>query len=571
MMKIAMAQLGPTTGDLEGNCDAVIDSLKQARQQGCDLVVSPETALTGYMSCDLLEVDAYIHHNKDLLIERIVPATTGLTAVVGFVDYDSRKGKVINRYNAAAVIHDGSILGTAHKRCLCRYRFFDETRYFTPGHQTLVQPVTIDDRRVNLAPIICEDLWDENYSASPYKEAVQEGADMMVVLNASPFEPGKSRHREELIRKHQGDHPLPIIYTNTTGIGDNLKGVIPFDGRSMAYDAGGSLVCMGSFFEQELAVTTLNDDLKGTPISHPSWSQTEELHTALTFSLQEYCQDCGFGQVVLGMSGGIDSSLCAALASEALGPENVLGVTLPSRHSSSNTRNDARMCCEKLGTDFSELSIEQLYSDTIEQFNQWKEINNNVTCENFQARLRGLLLMGISNETGRLVIATGNKTELGLGYCTLYGDMVGGMLLIGDINKTQVYDLAEYINQKHDQKLIPTSVLERPPSAELAEDQTDPFDYPVVAPLIDDLIARYDAQTLMNMFRRRELKNHYPDDLYDRYDEADFRRLLDNVYHRYRRSAFKRSQSSPILIVSNRALGFDLRETIINRWHPDIE
>lgn len=570
-MKIAMAQLGPTTGDLEENCAEVIRNLEKARQLGCDLMVTPETSITGYMSCDLLEVDAYIQHNKDLLIERIVPATTEMAAVVGFVDYDSHKGKVTDRYNAAAVIQDGNILGIARKRCLCRYRFFDETRYFTPGQQTLVQPVIMDDQQVNLAPIICEDLWDEHYDASPYMDAVQGDADLVLVLNASPFEPGKWNHRAQLIQEHQTKHTLPIIYTNTTGIGDNLKGVIPFDGRSMAYDAQGQLVQMGSFFEQELSVVTLNSNLTGQPISSPRWSETEELYKAVTFSLREYCQDCGFEQVVLGMSGGIDSSLCAALAADALGPENVLGVTLPSRHSSSETRSDAQRCCNRLGTDFAELSIEELYSDTIDQFNQWKTIQNSVTRENFQARIRGLLLMGVSNETDRLVIATGNKTELGLGYCTLYGDMVGGMLLIGDINKTQVFDLADHINQKHGRDLIPRSVMERPPTAELAENQTDPFDYPVVAPLIDDLIARYDGQTLMDMFRQRDLKNHYPDDLYERYDEEDFQQLLNNIYHRYRRSAFKRSQSSPILIVSNRALGFDLRETIINKWHPDID
>lgn len=570
-MKIGMAQLGPTTGDLESNAQSIVDALEQAKTRDCDLVVTPETAITGYMSCDLLEVDAYVRANKRLLLQKVAPATRNLTAIVGFVDYSPDDGTIRNRYNAAAIIQDGEVVNVAHKRCLCRYRFFDETRYYNPGDRTLVQPLDIGGRNVRVSPIICEDLWDENYAACPYDDAARDGADLMVVLNASPFETGKWHRRMELIREHQSRHCLPIVYTNTTGVGDNLKGLILFDGRSMVFDSTGELTACAPFFQQGLTVVDLDDNLAGQGMVARGWNEEEELHKALTFALREYCEDTGFERVVMGVSGGVDSSLCAALAAEALGPDRVLGVTLPSRHSSSDTREDAEKSCSNLGIEFAEIPIEDLYSCTLNNFTQWKTIQNSVTRENFQARLRGLLLMGISNETGRMVIATGNKTELGLGYCTLYGDMVGGMLLIGDVNKNQVYRLSKYINTEAGSPLIPESVLTRHPTAELAEAQKDPFDYSVVAPLVDDLIARWDAETLLNHFRRRELKNHYPADLYERYDEESFRRLLDDIHRRYHQSAFKRSQASPIVIVSRRALGFDLRETIINRWQQDMK
>jgi NAD+ synthetase len=523
------------------------------------------------MSCDLLEVDAYVRANRELLNDLIVPATKGICAIVGFVDYEREDGRIARRYNAAAVIQDGRILQVVHKRCLCRYRFFDETRYYEAGERTAVQPIELGGQTLRVATIICEDLWDEGYAASPYADAAEGGADMVVVLNASPFETGKWHRLVRLIRGHQARHRLPIIYTNTTGVGDNLKGLILFDGRSLVFDSTGRLTGCGPFCRQGLTVVELDENLAGPGPITPSWNEEEELHQTLTFALREYCRDTHFDRVVLGMSGGIDSSLCAALAAEALGPENVLGVTLPSRHSSAETRSDAEVSCRNLGIDFAEIPIEDLYSSTLDQFTAWKPIEQSVTRENFQARLRGLLLMGISNETGRMVIATGNKTELGLGYCTLYGDMVGGMLLIGDVNKMQVYHLAEYINAQAGEELIPESVLTRDPTAELAEEQKDPFDYTVVAPMVDDLIARWDAETLMEHFRRRELKDHYPADLYERYGEEEFEKLLRDTYRRYRHSAFKRSQASPIVIVSRRALGFDLRETIINWWHQKMD
>ncbi len=570
-MKIAIAQINPTTGDLPANAEKIARAIGQARDRGCELVITPEMAITGLLSCDLLEVDAYVRTNRALLDEKIAPAARGIAAVVGFVDFDEGAGgSIARRFNAAAVIRDGRILAVAHKQNLCRYRFHDETRYFTPGRATIVVPLELGGRSRNVGVTICEDLWAEGYPVDPYKESAQQGANLVLVLNASPFETGKHRQRLKLIRQHQRLKPLPVFYANTIGLGDNLKDIILFDGRSLVFDAAGRPVACGPLFEEDLLVVELDDAFMGAEIALPSWDEADEMREATVFALRDYCRACGFGQVVVGVSGGVDSALCTALAVEALGAGNVLGVSLPTRYSSAETQADSARVCGNLGCEHIVMPVEKLYEQTVEAFASWGEATGSITQQNFQARLRCLMLMGISNESGRLLVATGNKTEVGLGYCTLYGDMAGGIAMIGDLNKTDVYALSEHINRRAGREIIPWSVLRRVPSAELAEGQTDPFDYPVVAPMVDDLIARLDPCGIMERFRERGLGGRYPADLYERYDEGAFRTLLADTYRRYHRAAYKRSQSSPIVIVSRRALGFDLRETIINRWSQDV-
>ena len=569
-MKVAMAQVSPITGDLDGNAEKLVRAIREARERGCDLVVTPETPITGYLCGDLLEVDTFVRANKALLTDRIAPEVEGLAAVVGFVDYEEGTGGTVKKCrNAAALIQHGTVTKVAHKQHLCSYRYYDEKRYFTPGEATTVAEVELAGRAVRLGLLICEDLWGADYPTSPYTEAAEAGADLVVALNASPFEVGKCRRRLELIRDRQAAVPLPLVYVNTIGIGDNLKDIILFDGRSMAFDSEGRLAACGPALAEDLCVVEFDDRFRAAPVPAPEWDEEQELFAALTFALKEYCRHNGFTRAVLGVSGGVDSSLCAALAAEALGPGNVLGVSMPSRYNSPETRDDAVAICANLGIEHALIPIEELQQDVLSAFSQWREPSRSVTRENFQARLRGMLLMGIANDTERLVIATGNKTEVGLGYCTLYGDMVGGLLLIGDVNKMQVYRLAEHVNRRAGRDVIPGSVLRRVPSAELAEDQRDPFDYPVTAPLVDDIIARHDPETLLGRFRNRELDERYPGDLYERYDEAAFEKLLGDTYRRYHAATFKRSQSSPIVIVSRRALGFDLRETIINWWYRD--
>jgi len=569
-MRLAMAQIGPRTGDLEGNAERVVRAIRQARQRGCDLIITPEMAITGYLSGDLLQVEAYVRANKALLAERIAPEVQDLVAVVGFVDCErGPRGAAQVCSNAAALVQHGTVTRVARKQHLCRYRYYDETRYFTPGGETMVAEVNLPAGRIRLGVLICEDLWDDGYATSPYREAAEAGADLAVVLNASPFELGKFRRRVEIIRAQQAAAPLPLAYVNTVGIGDNLKDIIVFDGRSMAFNREGRMIACGKRFAEELCIVELDDKQRAAPITPPYQDDEQELFAALTFALKEYCLNNGFTQAALGVSGGVDSALCAALAAEALGPQNVLGVSMPGPYSSQATRADAASVCENLGIEHAVIPIQQLQTQAVASLSNWREPRRGVTLENFQARLRGMMLMGIANDTGRLVISTGNKTELGLGYCTLYGDMVGGLVLIGDVNKMQVYRLAEHVNRRAGRDVIPQSVLVRVPTAELAENQVDPFDYPVVAPLADDIIARQDPATLLERFRNREMDERYPADLYERYDESAFEEVLKDTYRRYRDSAFKRSQSSPIVIVSQRAMGFDLRETIINWWYRD--
>ena len=470
-MKIAMAQINPYTGDLRGNTAKICDAIRAARRQNCDLIVVPETAITGYMSCDLLQIDDFVETNRRLLHDVVVPECRNIAAVIGYVDtieYDA-PGRYLR--NAAAVIQNGAVTAVAHKRNLCRYRYYDETRYFSPGEKTTVAKLNIGGEQRRVGILICEDLWDENYPAAPYRDAAQAGAELIVVINASPFETGKWNRRLELIRQHQSTQPRAVVYTNTTAVGDNLKDIILFDGRSMIVDSAGRLTACAPLFQEDLCVAELDSRLQGRPASIPDWTEAEEIYSALTFALRQYCRQTGFERILLGISGGIDSAVCAVLAADALGVKNVLGVSLPSKHSSPGTQADVAALCRNLGIERAEIPIHSLHAEASRALNQYRAIQRGVTDENIQARLRGLLLMGLSNENHRLVVATGNKTELGLGYCTLYGDMAGGILLLGDINKIQVYGLADYLNRRAGRNIIPRSIIERKPSAELAQDQ----------------------------------------------------------------------------------------------------
>jgi NAD+ synthase (glutamine-hydrolysing) len=568
-MKIGMAQINPSTGDLRGNAEKIRRAIRLARKESCDLVVIPETAITGYMSCDLLEIRDYVESNRVLLREAVLPECQNIVAVVGFVDDGDAAGSGGKLHNAAAVIQNGRIVSVAHKQNLCRYRYYDETRYFAPGKGTTVTDLKLAGRQRRVGVLICEDLWDDDYPVSPYRDAVEAGAEMIVVINASPFETHKWEKRVELVRRHQAIRRIPVVYTNTIAIGDNLKDIILFDGRSMIMDASGRMSACGPLFREKLSIVELDSDLRCKRPVVSEWTEEEELYSALTFGLREYCRQTGFDSVLLGVSGGVDSALCAALAADAVGKDRVLGVSLPSKFSSSATRESAEMVCRNTGIGYMEMPITDLHQLALKVIGRQRMIQHGVTEENVQARLRGLLLMALSNETGRMVIATGNKTELGLGYCTLYGDMAGGLLLIGDVNKMQVYCLARYLNRRAGREVIPEEVLRREPSAELAEGQVDPFDYAVVAPILDDIIARISPRDIMDKYRNRTLDNRFPGDVYDVYDEEGFRKVVADTYRSYRVSAFKRAQSSPTVIVSSRALGFDLRETIINNWEPN--
>jgi NAD+ synthetase len=414
-------------------------------------------------------------------------------------------------------------------------------------------------------------MWDGQYPREPVQEAAKAGARLLVVINASPYDAGKPARRIQRIRELHRSTGLPLIYVNNVGIGDNPKNILVFDGRSMAFDKAGHMVACAPALKEDLLVFDLNEDLLGASMEPPTEEYDQEVYDTLVFALRSYARTTGFSRALVGMSGGVDSALCAAIAADALGPRNVLGVSLPSRYNAADGQADALAVCRNLGIESAVMPIEELCGHTAAAYGKWQEIKRDVSLQNIQARLRGLLLMAISNEQDRLLIATGNKTEIGQGYCTLYGDTAGAMLLIGDLNKMQVYSLAGYVNRRAGRDIIPESVLQRVPSAELAPGQVDPFDYPVAAPLVDDIIALRDPVAIIQRYRSKSLGERYPADLYERYDERQFRALLEHSWRLYVWSAFKRAQSGPVVVVSSRAVGFDLRESIVNKWDGGVQ
>jgi NAD+ synthase (glutamine-hydrolysing) len=567
-MRIALAQIELVAGDLSGNTERLIGAIRRARDAGCHLLAAPETAITGYNCGDLFEVPAFLRANKELLLQRVLPALGDMPALVGFVDFEEDSGRIVHRYSAAAAVQNGHVVAVAAKQHLCGHRYYDEPRYFSPGRGTTVCELTVGGRRLPIGVLICEDMWDAACRNDPAREAARAGARMLAVINASPWDEGKWQRRVGRIREiHRATH-LPVLYATSVGIGDNLKNVLVFDGRSMAFDAAGRMVACAPALREDLLVFDLNDDLLGAPIEFTAPERTPELYDMLVFALRSYAQKSGFERAALGISGGVDSALCAAMACDAFGPQNVLGVSMPSRFNAPDSRADAEAVCRNLGMECAVIPIEDLKECVVRTLSAWRKPQDDLTLQNIQARLRGLILMGISNEQGRLIIATGNKTEVGTGYCTLYGDMAGGLELIGDVNKMQVYELAAYVNRRAGRDVIPRSVIARIPTAELTPGQYDPFDYPVVAPMVDDIIARATPPALVERFRARALDERYPRDVYERYDGESFKALAERIYRLYRQSAFKRAQAAPVVVVSSRAVGLDTRETIVNRWEP---
>ena len=550
-MRIALAQTNPVAGDLERNADELVRAIRQARERGCALVVTPETAITVPTTADPVQADARARANVALLTERVAPEAKGVVAVVGFVDcQEDAHGTVTKRSNAAALIEDGRITAVAREQRPCSWRRHDESRSLVPARETTVVGVDLAGRCIQLGILVGGDLWGDTGPTSPCADAAAAGAALVAAPTAVPF--GNAEHGRclQAIRAARVALPLPLIFVNPVGIAQSPKDVIVFDGRSAAFDSRGRMAACARPFAEELAVVEFDQEFCAPEVSAPPWDEEEELFAALVFALRQYCHANAFRQVVLGVSGGVDSSLCAVLAAEALGPENVLAVSLPTRHNAPEGQADAAAVCANLGVEHALVPIEKLYGQTLDTFGQWRTPQRGVTRENFQARLRAVLLMGMSNDTGRLLLAAGNKTELGQGYCTLYGDTAGGLAPIGDLNKMQVYRLSECANRRAGAEVIPRSVLRRVPSAELSEGQRDPFDYPVVAPLVDEVMAGRTAERLRERFRGRELGPCYPDDVYERYDEEAFAALLDETFRRYHASAFKRSVASPVILVS---------------------
>jgi NAD+ synthase (glutamine-hydrolysing) len=584
-MHIALAQLNPTSGDIDGNTAKVLDALDEAAARGADLLVTPEMVIPGYCIGDLVEDVGFLEANERAM-RRVADAARGIAVVVGFIDCHPgarNDSGTILKYNAAAVVADGQVLQRAHKSLLPNYRYFDDKRYFTPG--AVREPVALDrpgTPPVRLGVSICEDMWDDFYAIKPLPELAVQGAELLLNINASPFYPGKRQERDAIIRRHIRQLRRPFVYVNTSGAADNGKNIIPFDGESLAYDASGRLLALGRQFTEELLIVDVpsnardpaNAGIAAPAVVLPPVERERELYDALVMALRDYMRKTGFTRAIVAVSGGIDSALALAIAVDALGPEHVAAVNMPSRFNTDTTRSIAERLARAMAVRYGVIPIQEIDDQICAVFEHHAHpIARGFTRENLQARIRGLLMMAESNDTGALLISCGNETEIALGYATLYGDMCGGISLIGDLSKMDVYRLARHVNARHGTERIPEDAFRIKPSAELAANQYDPFDYAVVAPLVSEMVERRRSPAeLIALFEGRGLDpdRFLPDEdgvtVYDKHTVETFKEVVYDTVGRFRRSVYKRLQGPPIVVVSERAFGFDLRETIINGW-----
>ncbi len=575
--RIALAQTNPTVGDLDGNTSRIIDYIDRARDLGADLVAFPELAIPGYPPEDLLFKPQFIQDNIRK-IRQVASASRDIAVVVGFADANSYV------YNAAAILYDGEVVGKYHKIYLPNYGVFDEERYFQAGSECPVFSIAGTPVGVN----ICEDIW---FAVGPTVVQRAAGAEVIVNISASPFHAGKRRTRERMLSVRAADNELFVAYVNMVGGQDELV----FDGGSIIHDPLGEEVARGRQFEEDLVVADLEVEsvfrsrLRDTrPRSERSGSLDEvgkavhvnvsdtpagprrllnaghagmgapldgaaEVYAALVLGTRDYVHKTGFEQVYVALSGGIDSSVVAAIAADALGPGNVIGVAMPSRYSSEGSVLDARGLAEGLGLDLWEIPIEGPFSAYLEALEpRFRGGEHGIAEENLQSRIRGMLVMALANKFGGIVLTTGNKSEMAVGYATIYGDMAGGYAVIKDVPKMLVYDLAEYRNSLGECPVIPESVLTKPPSAELRPNQKD-----------EDSLPPYEVLDPI-------LKAYVEDDLsFDEIVGMGFdRSVVEHVVTLVDRSEYKRRQAPPGIKITPRSFGRDRRMPITNRYRP---
>jgi NAD+ synthase (glutamine-hydrolysing) len=569
-LRAGLAQINPTVGDFEGNVAKIVDGLERARRLGVALVAFPELAVPGYPPEDLLFKPAFIEANLRAL-DDVVRASRGVTAIVGFVD---RQDDI---FNAAAVLNDGALGGVYHKQYLPNYGVFDENRYFQAGRETPV----FEYGETVFAVNICEDVW---YPTGPATLQAMAGAELIVTINGSPFHAGKAHFRQRMVATRAADDVACMAFVNMVGGQDELV----FDGSSMIVDQRGELLARGRAFEEDFVVAELDldavfharlrdsrrrqDKLGAQPAVRriplvpprasgpleplvrgiaPSLDRVEEVFQALVVATRDYVRKTGFKRVVIGLSGGIDSALVAAIAVEALGREHVTGVTMPSPFSSAGTRGDAARLAKHLGIEFLRIPITPMMGAFDRALaKSFKGLPADVAEENLQARIRGNLLMALSNKFGWLVLTTGNKSEIGVGYSTLYGDMAGGFAVIKDVPKTLVYEVARFVNDRAGRALIPQSVFERAPSAELRAGQRDQDTLPPYAEL-DAILEAYVEED-------RSVKEI----IAQGFDPETVRRVVRMVD----RNEYKRRQGPIGVKITPRAFGRDWRLPISNRF-----
>ncbi|MBD3407438.1 MAG: NAD+ synthase [Candidatus Lokiarchaeota archaeon] len=551
-----MAQVNSIVGDIEGNTTRIIEYIERAKSQGTDIIAFPELAITGYPPQDLLYERSFLEANRQAL-DNILPYSKDIVVIVGFVDFDSD-----HLFNTAAVMNDGKIVAYVNKTLLPTYDVFDEERYFECAKEKDIKPVLVEvnDTRLHLGVEICEDLWDKKYPIKVTDLLVERGADLIINISASPFHIKKRFERAELLTEKAKKNRVPIFYVNLVGGQDELV----FSGLSTAIDSAGNVMAYCKQFESDLVVLDFDLESGTGPITElPPYHEESEMYNALVLGIRDYFRKTGFERAILGLSGGIDSSITACIAVDALGKDNVIGVSMPSKYSSDHSKSDAEKLAENLGIRFLKFSIQDIvdsYHRTLEaplaQIRESYGISiqqdDPVADENIQPRARGNCLMDFSNrlrELKILVLNTGNKTELALGYCTLYGDMTGGVGVIGDVSKLEVYKLSHYVNERESREVIPEGSLKKKPSAELKFDQYDPFDFDIVSPMVDEIVEnRRGKQELIDL--------GYPKD------------VVEDVYRRVRQSEYKRWQAPPCIRVTRRSFGMGWKMPIVN-WYRE--
>jgi len=544
-LRVGLAQINTTVGDMRANVDTIAHMIGSAKNENVDLVIFPEMCICGYPPEDLLCKPKFLNDNEAYL-QSLASQTNGITTIVGLAE-----GIPTQCYNTAAVLENGQVKAVYRKGVLPNYGVFDEKRYFTPGQK----PVIIEKKQLRIAITICEDIWNLEWLDTFFRE---QQIDLIVNISASHFNAGKDQQRQAILADCSHHFNCPVAYCNLVGGQDELV----FDGCSMIVNSKGNVILQAKEFCEDLIIADFPDkDRKSTAIKPVSSSchlgepldEIDEIYQALVLGTRDYVRKNGFSKVVIGLSGGIDSALVAAIAVQALGKENVVGITMPSKFNTNETRCDAEKLAENLGIEFHTVPIAETldaFSKTLENLTGWNE--DGLAYENLQARIRGTILMSYSNQFGWMVLTTGNKSETAVGYSTLYGDTAGGFAVIKDVPKTLVYKLCRSINDKSGSEVIPETTITRPPSAELRPDQKDSDSLPDYD-VLDSILKNY-----------IELDHSAAELIESGFDEDTVRRVIRLVD----RNEYKRRQSPPGIKITPRAFGRDRRMPITNRYNP---
>jgi NAD+ synthetase len=543
MLKIGLLQLNPTIGDFAANQKKLLDGYESAVALGAEFVLAPELFLCGYPPRDLLMREDFIEANLSTLAET-AKSIGAIPLCVGYVDRNLEKpGRALR--NSAAILQNGKIIWRTHKSLLPTYDVFDEDRYFEPAK--IIEPFVFNGKKIGIT--ICEDIWNDEdfwperiYRRDPVKELISHGAEMILNISASPWHDGKEKTRLEMLRRVARDEKIPLVYANLVGANDELI----FDGHSGAIDSRGEVIAFGKGFEEEIFVADLNLQIKN---NFCFASREAQIFSALSLGIRDYVGKCGFKSVIVGLSGGIDSALVAVLATDALGAENVLGVAMPARYSSEGSLTDAEKLARNLKIRYEVLPIEPVFNSVEKQLEKvFAGTKPNEAEENVQSRLRGVTLMALSNKFGALVLTTGNKSEMAVGYCTLYGDMNGALAPLADVLKTDIYKIARWVNRE--KTLIPENSISKPPSAELRPDQTDQDSLPPY----ETLDAILDLHVVKNLGRAEIIARGF--------DAA----VVSDVLNKINFSEYKRRQAAPGLKISPRAFGMGRRIPIAQKF-----